>query len=228
MSITWASLRSRILRVLDDTERDDESAVSWTDDDLLDYINEALVAISSHTAAELIYEMTPAAEVWSAELPDDFMGLGTVSVIGTERVLLTPRSLSPGASVSNSGTSNYGGAVTPYDVYYTYPRGTINFLKAISSTVRVEYWGYWGRVAGVEDTLRVPRWMEEPLKWYSLSLAMAKPSIATAKLGNFKTKQDSGQPVQNPQLDLAKWFKRRYEELLTEIPPQDRTGWESQ
>jgi len=230
MSTSWKSLRDRVLRVLDDIERDDESAVSWTDDDMLDYIDEALAAIATHTAAEQVYSGTFDDEVWSVALPDDFMALGTVSVIGTERVLLTPRPLSPGASVANVGSSIVGGVMTPYDVYYMYPRGTINFLKPIPAgdAVQVDYWSYWERVEGVEDTLKVPRWMEQPLKWYCLHLAMAKPSIAAAKLGNFKTRQDSGDPEHNPQLELSRYFKRRYDELLSEIPPQDRTGWESQ
>ena len=58
MSTSWKSLRDRVLRVLDDIERDDESAVSWTDADMLDYIDEALVAIATHTAAEQVYSGT--------------------------------------------------------------------------------------------------------------------------------------------------------------------------
>lgn len=230
MSITWAKLRDRVLRVLDDIERDDESAVAFTNDDMLDYIGDALTAIATHTAAERVYAGTFDDEVWSVELPDDFMALGTVSVIGTERVLLTPRPLSPGASVANVGSSIVGGSVTAYDVYYVYPRGTINFLKPIpaGNAVQVDYWGYWARVEGVEDTLKVPRWMEEPLRWYCLHLAMSKPMVSIAKLANYKTRLDSGDPLDNPQLELSRYFKRRYDELLSEMPPQDRTGWESQ
>jgi hypothetical protein len=113
--------------------------------------------------------------------------------------------------------------------YYEWPTGTLNFLRAIAagSTLKVFYFGYWDRPEEDNSLLRVPHWMEEPLKWAILAQAMAKPGAQASSLGQYKTRRDAGGPEDNPLLAYARYCQRQYDRLMAEHATQDRSGWES-
>ena len=222
MSIKWSLLRNRLLRVLDDVDRE---AATYSDDDLRDYINEALVAISGHTAQEKVYTKTLDTSASNLQLPDDVLELGPVLVTNgtTEKYLCKPYKLRPGESLptapSNSGGVSQG--------YYRWG-GALQFLVPIPAgrTVTIHYFGYWDRVDEETDTLQIERWMEEAVKWYSLHAAMAKPARNTANLRQYATEVDAGHPEHNPLLRFAQFCLARYNQLIVDHPQQLRTGWE--
>jgi hypothetical protein len=222
MAIKWSLLRDRLLRVLDDVERD---AATYGDDDLRDYVNEALVAIAAHTAQEKVYSLTLDASASELALPDDVLELGPVlATYGTsEKYLYKPYKLKPGESLPTVSAGSAGSSLS----YYRWG-DTLKLLAPIPSgrTVSIHYYGYWDRVDEETDTLAISRWMEEAVKWYALHAAMAKPARNTANLRQYNTSQEQGNPEHNPLLKFAKFCLERYETLMIEHPQQLRTGWE--
>jgi len=224
MAIQWTILRDRILRVLGDTNR--ESA-RWQDDDLNDYINEALISISAHTAQTKTYVTRTEAAISALALPDDVLGLGPLSVTTrNELVFFTPMDVTPGTRLSltsdvlATGQDGY---------YYEWPKGTVRFVRPIpsGSDVTVNYYAYWARVEALSETLSVPRWMEEALKWYCCHLAITKPAAKSSNLRQWNTKRDSGDPTDSPLLDFADYCLKRYRDILNNQPAQSRSGWEA-
>jgi hypothetical protein len=221
MSIKWSLLRDRLLRVLDDVDR---NVATYTDDDLRDYINEALVAISGHTAQEKVFAKTFEASASLLDLPDDVLELGPVLIAGSgEKYLSKPYRLKPGESLPTL-TSSAGGQSQGY---YRWGN-TLRFLIPVSAgkVVTIHYFGYWDRIDSETETLRVERWMEEALKWYALHAAMTKPARNTANLRQYATQVDAGHPEHNPLLRFARYCLERYNELIVDHPQQARMGWD--
>lgn len=217
--ITFEVFKLRVLRVLDDLDRDNPT---WTDDDLLDYANEALAALSMHTAQQVVVDSVLTADTSSYAMPDGYLSPGPVWLIsGTYRYLLTPFELEPGQDLPTQVVS---GRRTEY---YEWPAGTLSFLRPLASgdTLRLQYYAYWDRLEVDSDTLAIPRWMEDALKWDMLQRAMSKPGAQASSLGQYKTKRDLGNPEDNPLLDYAKWCQKQFDRVWNEHAPQDRTVW---
>jgi len=220
--ISWLNLRNRVLRVLDDNIRTDLTKVSFSDDDLLDAINDALINITAHTAQEKVFSTTLTTEATILQLPDDVVDLGpitindTISIVGAVKVVLGPGESLPTTTVSGQYP------------YYRWPTSQLNFPSKIPATytVDIRYWGYWSRVEREEDVLAVDRWMEEPLKWYMLHLLAAKPAYQASVLGQYKIRSDLGKPTDNPLLEFSGYCFKRYDSKMSEYSPQDRSGWE--
>ena len=221
--ITWEVLRGKLLRILDDLQRESTDTPTWTDPDLLDYIDLALTAFTDHTAQEKVFTYTPTAAADYVELPDDMHTIGPVWF--PLRRLLSPIKIEPGlifASTTVSTTSSPWG-------YYEFPRGKLNLTRALGSgeELTVYYWSYWGSPVGSESTIEVPKWAHEALLWYCVGLAMSKPGVLAAQLNEWKTKRDSGSPIDNPAKTYAKYAREQYDIILANHAPQDRTGLES-
>lgn len=220
--IYWKALRSRIIRLLDDTNRD---APSWTDDDLRDYVNLALKAVTQHTALQARQEVTADAELSSLPLRDDFFEIGPVSASSNNRhSYLEAFEPKPGYPFPESSGD------TPA-LYYEWPTGTLNFLPVVpvGGVITVHYYAYWPEVDGEDDNpkLGLPNWMEEPLYWYCIAQAMSKPGVQAASLQSYKTRFEAGNTGSNPLLEFSTYAMRRYERLMAEHPSQDRSGWEA-
>jgi hypothetical protein len=215
--VKWSLLRDRIKRVLGDT--------TFTDADLADYVNQALVAISSHTAHQKVYGQVLATDTSAIELPDDILEIGPVHVKNgvVENNIYIPTRLAPGQSLP---AIPIGDMRTHY--YYRWGN-TVNFLTPIlgGRLLEIFYFAYWDRVDEDTDLIRVMRWMEEPLQWYAMHLAMAKPGSSAARLRTWNTKQDSGNPVDNSPVKFAEFCLKRYQSLLNDAPSQDREGWDA-
>jgi len=213
--IQWSVLRDRINRVLGDT--------TFTPDDLSDYVNQALVAISAHTAHQKVYGQVVATDTLAIELPDDVLELGPVHVKNgvVENNIYLPIHLQPGESLPAYMVGSMA-------MHYYYRWGnTVNVLTPIlgGRTVEIFYFGYWDRVEKDDDQIHIARWMEEPVQWYCMHLGMMKPSASAARIRTFNTKQDSGIPDDNSPLKFAQFCLSRYQAKLNDMPSQDRTGW---
>lgn len=215
--IKWSDLRARIQRVLGDT--------TFTPDDLKDYINQSLVAISAHTAHQKVYTLVNATDTVVLELPDDVLEMGPVHVVNgvVENFVYTPVRLKPGQNLPPI-------PIGDMQMHYYYKWGnTLNFLTPVlgGRTISAFYFAYWDRVEADTDTIKVARWMEEPLQWYCMHLGMAKPGSSAARLRTWGTKQDSGTPVDNSPQKFAEFCLKRYQSILNDAPSQDRPGWDA-
>lgn len=220
MSLLFGQFKMGVLRVLDDLAR---SNPSWTDDDLLDYANDALTEMSEHTAQMVQIDTVLTADLPSYTYPDNYLEPGSVWLItGIYRYVLAPIKLQAGQDLPL--------IITPgkRTQYYEFPFGTINFLRAlpIGDTIRVQYFAYWDKIEDDNSPINVPRWMQEALKWNMLARAMAKPGAQRANLAQYATKRDLGPMDDNPLLEYAKWAQRQYDRVMAEHAPQARQTWE--
>jgi len=144
---------------------------------------------------------------------------------------MNPRRLLPGEMLGTNAALTLSMPSSAAYYYFEWPEGVLNFLQtiAVGTTLQVDYFAYWERVE-VDDEqqlLVIPRWMEEAVRWYVLSMALVKPGAQAANLGQYKTRRDSGSPEDNPLLQYARYCLRRYNEALANHPTQDRSGWET-
>lgn len=224
MPYRWSDLKAKITRALDDTARAETETPTWSNDELLDYINYALVAFADHTAQAKTYEYKATAAVSTVVLPEDFLKIGPVWF--PNRRLIKPIRLEPGLLFSSTTVTTSSLPIG----FYEWPEGTLNLTRELGGgeTLTVYYWAHWDEVVGDDSLLSVPVWAREALHWYCLSRAMAKPGIQAAQLGQWKTRRDLGEPESNPAKAFAKYCEEKYEEVLSRHPSQDRSGWESQ
>ena len=235
MAIRWTPLKNRILRVLDDTER---SRPTYSDEELMDYVNSGLTTLASvHTAQECEYIITTPKVENKLVMPENFLALGPVYYqVHGRRVMLQPLKLHPGESIPALigwlapqpvmwNSHSYGNIS-----FYEYPAGTLNFSLPVIEGLEMHanYFGYYDRVEAETDIILAPRWAEEALIWYVQMLAMAKPSVQASMLGQYKTKIDAGSPEDNPLLKSVEHCRKMWERILSSNDKQARTGWEAQ
>jgi hypothetical protein len=219
---TWLDLKNRCLRLLQDTARD---AATYTDEDMVDYVNSALVDVAAHTARKKTQEIVLEEPATTLSMPDDFMANGPVAiqVQGLYWQLWQPITWHPDETLP-----------TPYsfslssNAYYEWPKGTLNFLWLVpaNTKLRLQYYAYWEEV---EDDSSVftfrHRWLIDALQWNILSKACLKIALQAANLRQYNIKVDSGVPEDNPMLKVSREFYRKFLDKLAENPPQDRSLW---
>ena len=229
MSIKWGDLREQVWLMLDDAVRQNESDASfqpdWSEREYLFYLRQALAEVALHTAPSKIYLAALAAQTEQLVVPDDVVKVGPIMLVGggSLRTLLTPMSLEPGIEfgdlVSGSGSTQF----------YEWPEGTINFLTPLGSgqTLRVHYWAHYPLPANDDDLVPIMRWLETPVVWLMQTYAILKPAFQASRLGQFKVRDESGKPTDNPLLEHYRFCRRQYELLMASHPAQDRSGWET-
>lgn len=218
--VKWEDLKERAIRALDDTNR---SNPTWTDADLMDYVNMALNDVSVHTAQDVEYTTTLREAARSMKLPNDALMIGNVLVRQNLRwYVLRRRIIEPGQDLVP--TLNFMIYVRDY---YIWPRDQINFIGGqlpAGSQVTVQYRTYYDRVERNPDEIRVPRWMEDVLLWLIQAYAMTKPGVNAAQLGQYKTRIDSGGPEDNPLLEYARYCRDQADYILRNHPAQNTLG----
>ena len=224
MTNTWLFLKNQVIRLLQDTDR---TAAQYSDDDLLDGINSALIDIVSHTARKKTIEVVLEEPTTQLETPSDWLAPGPIAiqVQGLYWQMWTPYAYRPDETLP-----------TPYSFslsnnsYYEWPKGTLNFLWLVPANIklRLQYYAYWDEM--VDDaglfTFR-HRWMLDALKWNTTSKVLLKSVVQSAGLRQWNIKVDSGEPEDNPMLKASQVFYRMYQDKLAEYPPQDRSVWDS-
>lgn len=225
MAARWSKIKNRCLRMLQDTTRD-ESA-SWSDAEMLDYVNAALTDFASHTARKKIWEKVLEKPSLTIELPDDVLELGPVSiqVQGLYWQFLTPCMWKPGDTLPTPYTFSLS-----VNGYYEWPESVLNFIYLIPAgqRLRFQYYAYWDEVENEEDVIPFRnRWPEEAIYWNILSRAVMKTAIQAANLRQYNIKVDSGEPEDNPMLKMSHQFYRKYLEILADNPNNDRSVWEA-
>jgi hypothetical protein len=222
---TWEAFRTNLTTVLGDDNRDEPT---WSDEELLAYMNFALRAVADHTADEKGVVTVIDEATTSFSLPADLLALGPVTLEVDGRVkMLTPARRPAPASVPAHPVSIPASTSAP-DTFYRWQR-ELRFAVPLpaGAILSVDYYGYWDRLAEDEDELDVPAWMEEALHWAMLMRCMSKPGLQAATIRPWNTRQDSGSPEDNPPMIYAEYCRKQYERILSEHARQDRGGWEA-
>jgi hypothetical protein len=195
--------KARITFLLGD---DPDSGTSYSDDLLLDSVHAAYDAM-------LPYVWKPKTEVLAAglstfTLPEDLYEVQAVwdSNLNT---FIDPAILAPGEPDATE-TGN---------AWYEYPSGILNLYNAIGSSGGTLYYAAtWSKPLQDADVLEVPDYAMTGLTYYGASYATLNKASAAARLGNYKTKQDSGNPEHNPLLTYSSFLLKRFEYEMARMP----------
>ena len=215
MAIQWAVLKAQLARKLKDPDHR-----TYDEDLLLDAVNDALVAFaSSHTGVASDFDIEGDGETSAFPLPDNIIedeGAGVYAVHWGNNQWLRELEYFPGTQWTSPERTTDSSPLG----FILWPQNTITFSRIPESgqTVTIHYVAYYDPVVDDDSMINVPRWAEEAIKLYAAATALEPGATKAAKLGNYKTRKDSGGPEDNPLLQLARRYMERYYRILAQHP----------
>jgi hypothetical protein len=134
-------------------------------------------------------------------------------------------SLEEGTASQGAGDIGaYSYLTRPYS-FVRWPEDSIQLLfepGTAQKSLKLYYWGYWNEVSGDTSILDVPTWSYEALLTYAVAMTYVPNFADAAWINEFKTRVDSGNPLQNPHEQAHKNLLLKYEWLLSKHPRQVR------
>jgi hypothetical protein len=147
-------------------------------------------------------------------LPDDLYDVESVFLV--EEGLFIPR------ATMAAYTSR--GSLSAQNDWIISPRGYLSLSTAIDAgnTVKIHYIKYWGFAVDASNSdfvLETPPVAHQGMVYYAAAHAVMPSATDMSTLGGFKTRIDSGNPLQNPMLQLSDAFRRLFYEEMKLLPP---------
>lgn len=203
MTITLEEIKSRIIFLLGD---DPDSGTSYPEDLLLDAVVAAYDAMLPFVWKPATTSL--AANTASFTLPTDLYEVQAVWDTDLN-TYIDPATLTPGEPRATE-TGN---------AWYEYPSGTLNLYNAIGSSGGTLYYAAtWSKPAQDADVLTVPDYAITGVVYYASSYATLNKAASAARLGNYKQRQDSGTPEDNPLLTYSTFLLKRFEYEMARMP----------
>lgn len=203
MSITLGEFKNRITFALGE---DPDTGTDLPDDLMLDAAHTALDAILPHCWKPAKYTLSGAADSYS--LPTDIFEAQAVWDSG-KNTFLDSAILAPGEpSASASGNG-----------WFLYPNGYVSFYTALSASGGILYYSaVWAKPTADSAAIEAPEYATAGLVMYASSYALLMRIGAQARLGNYKTRIDSGTPEDNPLLDYSTYLLKRFDIEMSRLP----------
>lgn len=202
----WAELRQQVARKLND-----EAGRRYSNELLMDAVNDALRAFAaSHTGMVKTAIIVGDGIQTSFPLPEDIVDTPDAGVFAVE--------WEPGHFLKKlepyPGTKFYGLG------YSLMPDATIRFTRApaLNQSVVMYYVAYYPPVTEDNSEIPVPQWALEAIKLYTAAVALDTYVAKASNLGQYKSRRESGEPEDNPLLELARYYFQRYNTILALHP----------
>lgn len=204
---TLGDLKNRIIFVLGD---DPNESTDLSDDLLLNAVHSALDAILPQCWKPATYTLSGALAQYA--LPSDTYEIQAVYdsnlKMFVDSMILAPGE--PGANVSGNAWTEY-------------PSGYLSLLTALSASGGILYYAAtWTKPTADTDVLATPAYALTALTMYGASYAILNKLSAASKLGNYKTRLDSGDPTDQPLQQLSTYLLKRFEIEMNRMPKQMR------
>lgn len=103
-----------------------------------------------------------------------------------------------------------------------FPAGYISFANAPEGDVYLYYGAVWTEPADDDDVLETPTYADQALIYYAASYVLLKNATSASNQRQYNLKVDSGTPVMNPMLDMARYFLERFNIEVGRLPSVDR------
>jgi hypothetical protein len=132
----------------------------------------------------------------------------TLAGVLTDGSWLLPNKFRPGGSFPTEGYIDMGDSVY--------------LCQDVDDEAELWYYRFYNKIVDDNSVLEVPRWAEWPLMNLTMALLLAPDMIKQAKLRQFQSTRESGQPEDNPPRRQAEYFLAQYREALASIQPQLR------
>lgn len=213
MSTTVLQLKGKIIRMLADEILADSSPLAGSQTDaslLLDAIHAALDAISIRIWKPSVFAIEEVGDKF--ELPTDLIEIEAVRMVTTGAIL--PR--------APFRAGEFLGAIQD-NSWMTYPRGYISFLNDLDASGAIIYYSAsWTKPAGDNDVIEAPDTCIAALTLFAASHCLLSRAAGSGDVRQYATKVDSGNPTDNPILDLSHAFLKRFEYCLQQIPQMQK------
>jgi hypothetical protein len=214
---TWSELDAELVDMLGD-------AISSSAEERMRWFNRAQQHFAQwHTARMLDTDYAGDGVTQDFTLPSDYIQI--YSVYSQDReMLLEPLDEIPGARWDTEAGS--ADTVRP-QAYIIWPQGNLHVFHvpptdSDGAGLRVKYWAYWPDVTDDDDVILPPLWAHEALLTYAVARSYIPAMSDATFLNEFKTRVDSGNPVQNPMIQAHKRLLAHYEWLLKDFSRQVR------
>jgi hypothetical protein len=203
MSVTFSELKNRTIFAIGD---DPDVSTDVPDELLIDACYAALDAILPHCWKPSTSVLTGSAA--SYLLPTDiFEAQGVWD--SSKDTFLDPAVITPGEpSASQTGNG-----------WFLYPYGYVSLYTALSSSGGVLYYSaVWDKPTTDAESIEAPEYATTGLAMYAASYVLLMRIGAQARLGNYKTRIDSGSPTDNPLLDYSTYLLKRFDIEMSRLP----------
>lgn len=200
--MNWGSLKTIIGRKVNDPSATKYAA------SLLDNANAALrLLATTHTGLASVSDYTGDGETTQFPLPGNCVERRVHGVYDTVYdVWLTKVTFFPGNPLDEG--------------FYVWPNGYVNFSPAIpsASVFRMHYVAYYPEIVDDSSVIAVPDWAIEAITMYAAGRTLEDYASQMAVLGQFRTRVDSGNPEDQPILQLSKRYIEQFYELVNQHP----------
>jgi hypothetical protein len=197
---TWEQLRSSI-RI----KANDIAGQRFSESEYLNAVNDAMVSFAvNHTPKMSSFDLEPNSSITVFDLP--------ISMVEADRVY--------GVQYNSRWleiTDTFGGGIpSPELTFHIWPQNQIVFSYPPKSnySLVVHCGVYYDEITTGTGNIEIPRWAAEPISMYAAARLLEAQSAKMALLGNFKQRTDSGSPVDNPLLEMAKHYMKSYWTIL--------------
>lgn len=212
-SFTWATFRTNHIRPF----LDDESAGDWSNAELLLYCTWALDDLTLWYPRKR--STTLAADTESFTVPDDFFRVDLVEWKRTDYYwkFLEEISRRPGYEFPSTEVDE-----SSYPVGYWVIDDKLYLGRTSEAAFTLHYHAYWPVPSGDSSEITVPRWARQALAFYIGAMALIRKSIGFAKIRQWNTRTDSGNPLQEPLMPEAKFLLEQYKQIINDhVPLED-------
>ena len=216
MSITFADLKGKIIRVLGDivvpggSGGEPLAGTTYGEDLLKDAVHAALDAITIRRFKSSVVQV--AGDYGQMDVPEDLIEVEAILDV-TNNIFLEQVPMKVGKGLSANGQLGW----------YIYPTGTIVFTNDLGdSGAELYYSAYWVKPEDDEEELETPDICVSALTMFAASYCLLNSASQASSIRQFNMKVDSGKPTDNPLEQSSTYFMKRFEIELQRIPPSPK------
>ena len=212
MTLKWKDTEPMIISLLrditDEEARRSERARRYDPDDLVVWWNNAQAQLATQKPVQSHYIYRPE-DGYDVALPDRFYRPRGVFFPGET------------ASVERTSLESYWFGVAKKGYYISEERLVIVGYPSSPGFLLV-YHSYYPRVKDDNSWVRVPEWSLEACTVYSAMQAVTQEMMRDARYRKFISKEDAGNPQQNPFIPVAEWLRKRFYEIVNSHSDDDQ------
>ena len=211
MRLKWKDAEPMVISLLRDISEEEarrsERTRRYTPEDLIVWWNNAQVRLATQKPVEKHYLYAPE-HGCEVVVPDFFYRPRGVFLRGN------PESL-PRLSLESY--------MFDPQIGYIVAEGRMQLLGINPSPgFLLAYHAYYPRIEDEDSWVRVPEWALEACTTYSAMQAVTQEMLRDARYRKFISKEDAGNPQQNPFIPVAEWLKKRFYEIINTHSDDDQ------
>ena len=244
MAIAWGMYREQIRRSL----LNDSNIETWTNEQLMDSANWALIQFASHTAPLVTQIYTDETIKFSGNIyegvPRQTYDLSSDVTFPLDRESIN--SIEDEGSVYIKSGYNRDFLIGAQPSILRHMPGSSDTFEHINQTIvlagpagrgkelHINYFSYYDAIKSDVDILNIPKWSEPILAYLIAGLTLTSAIMQEVSISQFKESPESGNPEHNAHRKQQEFLIKRYELELKRFPYQDRANyfgddvWQSQ